>query len=171
MGGSENEGQELTLATEQHRQIPQLGHIERLKHLSLITRPIAIQTNSRVILAHILVREPNARTHRHLRTHNPVPTIEPRAEHVHAPALAVRNAIAPAEQLANDRLDRAAAHEREAMAAVGGDEVVLLCEGVLDADCDGFLAGGEMAEAADFLFFVQAVGGHFHAAGGRRGRC
>jgi hypothetical protein len=27
------------------------------------------------------------------------------------------------------------------------------------------LAGGEMAEAADLLLFVEPVGGHFHAAG------
>lgn len=51
------------------------------------------------------------------------------------------------------------------MTAVGGDEVVLLCDAVLDADGDGFLSCGEMAEASDLLFLVQAVGGHFHSSG------
>ena len=84
---------------------------------------------------------------------------------MHGAAFSVGNALAATEQLADDGLDGSAAHEREAVASVCGDDVVFLGERVLDADGDGFLASGEMAEAADLLLFVKPVGGHFHAAG------
>jgi len=51
------------------------------------------------------------------------------------------------------------------VAAVCSDNVVLLGKGVFDADGDGFLTGGEMAEPADLLLFVKSVGSHFHTAG------
>jgi hypothetical protein len=50
------------------------------------------------------------------------------------------------------------------VAAVGRDDIVRFGDSVLDACGDGFLAGRQVAEAADLLLFVQSVGGHFHAA-------
>ena len=50
------------------------------------------------------------------------------------------------------------------MAAVGGDDVVFFGQSMFNAGGDGFLARGKVAEAADQLFFVEAVGGHFHAS-------
>lgn len=35
---------------------------------------------------------------------------------------------------------------------------------MLDADSDGFLAGREMAEAANLLFFIKSVCGEFEAS-------
>jgi hypothetical protein len=84
---------------------------------------------------------------------------------VHTAALAERNTSSSTQQLSDDRLDGAAAHQGETMTAVRGDEMVGLIHGVLAANGDGLLARREMAEAADFLFFVEAVGGHFHASG------
>lgn len=84
---------------------------------------------------------------------------------MHGSSLAVGDALATAQELADDRLDGRAAHQGVAVAAVGGDDVVGFGDGVFDARGDGFLAGGEMAEAPDLLLFVEAVGGHFHAAG------
>jgi hypothetical protein len=143
-----------TLTPKQNRQIPQLRHIERLKNLSLIARPITIQRNRRILIPIILMRKRQPGTNRDLRTHNPIPTIEALSKHMHGASLSVGNALTTAKQLADDGFHRGAAHEREAVAAVGGDDVVFLGERVLDADGDGFLAGGEMAEAADLLLFV-----------------
>ena len=83
---------------------------------------------------------------------------------MHRASLSVGNALASTEQLADDGFHLSAAHEREAVAAVSRDDVVFLGKRVLDADGDGFLACGEMAEAADLLLLVQSVGGHFHTA-------
>jgi hypothetical protein len=134
--------------------------------LSLIASPITIQRNSRILVPIILVSERQSRANRNLSTDDAIAAVEALGEHVHGAALAVGDAFAAAEQLADDGLDGAAAHEREAVAAVGGDDVVLLCQGVLDADGDSFLTGREVAEAADLLLFVESVGGHFHTAGG-----
>lgn len=155
---------ELTFASEDDRDIPQLSHVVRLEDLSLIRSTITIQSQRAVILAHVHIRKANTSTNRDLRTDDTVTTVKAGREHVHRTALAVRNTLAATEQLADDGTDAAAAHVCEAVAAVGGDEVVCLFDGVFDADCDGFLTGGEMAETSDFLFLVQAVGGHFHSS-------
>ena len=81
---------------------------------------------------------------------------------MHGASLAVSNTFSATEQFANDGFDGSAAHESEAVAAVGGDDVVFFGEGVFDTDGNGFLSGGEMAETADFLLLVESVGGHFH---------
>jgi hypothetical protein len=107
-------------------------------------------------------RQPS--TNRNLRTNNTIASVKALGKHMHGSTFSIGNALAASEEFANDRFHGSAAQEREAVAAVGGDNVVFLGEGVLDADGDGFLAGGEMAETADLLFFVESVGGHFHAA-------
>jgi hypothetical protein len=48
------------------------------------------------------------------------------------------------------------------VATVRGDDLVLPVDGVLDTNCDGFLAGRQVAETSDLLFLVETVGGHFH---------
>jgi hypothetical protein len=85
---------------------------------------------------------------------------------VHGTTLSVGDTLSSAEQLANDGLDRGAAHHGETVAAVGGDDRVLLGDTVLDTDGDGLLTGRQMAETADLLLLVQSVGGHLHAAHG-----
>jgi hypothetical protein len=156
-----------TLTTEKNRQLPQLRHVERLEHLSLVTSTITIQRNRRILGAIILMSKRKTRTNRDLSAHNTVPTVEALGKHVHRASLAVGNTFATTEQLANNGFDGGATHESEAVASVRGDDVVFLGEGVLDSDCDSFLSDGEMAETADLLLFVESVGGHFHAAGFR----
>ena len=70
-------------------------------------------------------------------------------EQVHRAAAAVRAAVGAAEQLGHDGLGRDAAREREAVAAVAGDEQVVRLERVHGADGGGLLAGREVAVAAD----------------------
>ncbi len=159
-----------TLTPEQDRQVPQLRHIERLKNLSLVTGPITIQRNRRILVAIILMCEGQSSTDWNLRTNNTIAAIKALGKHMHGPSLSVGNTLTTTKQLANNRFDGSAAHEREAVAAVGGDDVVFLGERVLDADSDGFLASGEMAETADLLLFVESVGGHFHTSRGLSAR-
>ena len=155
-----------TLATKQNRQVPQLRHVKRLEDLSLIARSVTIQRNRDILIPIVLVREGEPSADGHLRTDDAVATVEALGEHVHGAALAVGDALAAAQELADDLLDAGAAHQGVAVAAVGRDDVVLFGDCVLNARRDGFLARGEMAEAPDLLLLVESVGGHFHAAGG-----
>jgi hypothetical protein len=50
------------------------------------------------------------------------------------------------------------------MAAVSRDQFVLSGNSVLDTNRNSLLACGQMAEASDFLFFVETIGRHFHAS-------
>ena len=111
------------------------------------------------------MREGKTSTDGDLGTDDTVTAVEALGEHVHGTALAVGNALAAAEELADDGRDGGAAHVGEAVAAVGRDEVVILRDRVLDADGDGLLPGRQMAEAPDLLLLVQPVGGHLHLPG------
>ena len=86
---------------------------------------------------------------------------------MHGTTLAVGNTLATAEKLTNDGLDGGTAHHGETVAAVGGDDLVLLGDGVLNTASNSLLTGGQMAETTDLLLLVKTVGGHFHAAAKR----
>ena len=152
----------LTLAAKQDRQVPQLSHIERLEDLALITGSVTVQGNSRILVPIVLMCESETGTDRNLRTNNAISTIKALGKHVHGSSFAVRNTLSSTKKLSNDGFDGSTAHEGKAVAAVGGDDVVFLSEGVLDPNGDGFLTGGEMAETADLLLLVKSVCSHFH---------
>lgn len=155
-----------TLASKDARKVPQLGHVESLKDLTLVGSTVTVQRQGDVLLVLVLLGKGNAGTDGDLGTDNTVTTVEAGGEHMHGTTLAVGNTLSSAEQLTNDGLDRGAAHHGETVAAVGGNDVVLLGDGVLDADGDGLLTGRQVAETADLLLLVQSVGGHLHAAHG-----
>jgi len=167
MGNTEeHEGRDKhTLTTKQNRQVPQLSHIERLKHLSLITSTITIQRHSRILIPIILMRKRKTSTNRNLSTDYTVSTIESLCKHMHGSTLSIRDSVTTTKQLANDGCNGSTTHESKSVAAVCGDDVVFFGEGVFDSDGDCFLAGGEMAEPSNFLLFVESVCGHFHTAG------
>ena len=48
------------------------------------------------------------------------------------------------------------------MTSIGGNDMVFFGDSVLNACCYSFLAGGKMAEASNFLLFVESVCGHLH---------
>lgn len=81
---------------------------------------------------------------------------------MHGTTLAVGDTLTATEKLADDGADSAAAHVGEAVAAVGGDDVVSLLDRVLDTDGNGLLTNGQMAETTNLLLLVQSVGGHLH---------
>ena len=155
-----------TLAAEENGQVPQLGHVEGFEDLALVGCAVAVEGDRGVGLAGVLLREGEAGADGDLGTDDAVAAEEALCEHVHGPALAVGNAFSPSEQLANDGLDGSAAHQGEAVAAVGGDDGVFLGDGVLDARGYGLLACGQMAETSDLLLLVEPVGGHFHTSVG-----
>ncbi len=153
----------LTLATEDDGQIPQFGHVERFEDLALIGGAIAVEGEGRVVFSQILVGERQAGTDGDLCADDAITAEEALGEHVHRSSFAVSNAFSPSEQLANDGLDGASAHESEAVTSVGGDDVVFFGNGVLDAGCYRFLAGGQMAETSDLLLFVESICCHLHS--------
>ena len=155
-----------TLAGEDAGKVPQLGHVESLKDLALVGSTVTVKSQGDVLLVLVGLSESNTGTDGDLGTDNSVTTVETGGEHVHGTTLAVGDTPSSAEQLTNDGLDRGTAHHGETVAAVGGNDVVLLGDSVLDTDGDGLLTGRQVAETANLLLLVQSVGGHLHAAHG-----
>ena len=155
-----------TLATKDDGQVPELGHVVCFKHLALIRSTISVERQGDVVLVLILAGECDTSANGYLSADDTVSTIEAGSEHVHGSTLAVGDTLSPAKQLTNDGLDASSAHQGEAVAAVGGDEMVRTLDGMLDSDGDSLLARGQVAEAADLLLLVEPVGGHLHASAG-----
>lgn len=152
----------LTLASEDDRKVPQFGHVERLKNLALVGGAIAVEGEGRVVFSQVLVCKGQTGADGDLCANDTVAAVEALGEHVHRSSFAVRDAFSPSEKFADDGSDGAASHQSEAVTSVGRDDVVFFGDGVLDACCYCFLAGGQMAETADLLLLVESVCCHFH---------
>ena len=50
------------------------------------------------------------------------------------------------------------------MTPIGGNDIVLFTDGVLNACGNSFLTCGKMAETSNFLFLIESICGHFHAS-------
>ena len=109
MGGGRWIGN-LTFAAEDNGQIPELGHVESFKDLALVACPVTVQAQCGVIFVVVLVCKRNPSPHWDLSAHNTVSSVETFGEHVHRAAFAIGNTFSPAQQLANDALDRSASH-------------------------------------------------------------
>ena len=120
-------------------------YIESLEHLPLITRPISIKRKRTTSLTKILLCECHPSSHRHLSSNNPVPAKESRRKEMHRPAPAPRHAALAPNQLAHDPLERPAAQEGERVAAVGGDDAVILRDRVFEPYRDRFLTKMSLA--------------------------
>jgi hypothetical protein len=66
--------------------------------------------------------------------------------------------VTTAEKLGHDRLGADATRERETVAAIAGDEEVVVLQRVHRADDHGLLTGRHMAVAADVSRLVLALG-------------
>ena len=134
-----------------HRQLPQLRHVEALVDLALVGGAVAEIGQADEVIAAIAVGEGKAGAERHLRADDAVAAVEILllAEHVHGAALALGIAAAAAGQFGHHALGFHAAGQHVAVVAVAGDDLIALLQRHLHADDDGFLADIEMAEAAD----------------------
>jgi len=157
-----------TLTAEQNGEIPQLGHVEGFEDLTLVGGTVTVQDDGGVGLLVVLLGKSQTGTDGNLGADDTVTTVEVLGEHVHRATLAVGDTLATAQQLTDDRLDGTAAHQSETVATVGGNNLVLAGDSMLNTDSDGFLTGRQMAETTDLLLFIQAVGGHLHATDERK---
>src|ERR1700736_3477565 len=80
-------------------------HVECLKHLSLVTCTITIESKCCGVLAKILLCECDTCSYRNLCTDDTIATEERGSEDVHRAALAVRHAGLATKQLSNNTLD------------------------------------------------------------------
>jgi hypothetical protein len=144
----------LTLAAEKGGQLPELGHVESFKDLALVGGTIAVQNNSSLLRAGVLLGESETSADGNLGTDDTVTAIETFSEHVHRATLSVGNTLTATKKLSNDGPDSGAAHVGVAVASVGGDQVIGLLDGVLNTNSDGFLTSGKMAETTNLLLLV-----------------
>ncbi len=108
-----------------HRQLPELGHIEAFVDLALIGGAVAQIGQRDVVIAQIFVGD------------------------VHRAAFALRMASAPAGQLCHHALWIHTASQHVPVVAIAGDDLVTRLDRHLHADDDGLLTDVEVAEAAD----------------------
>jgi hypothetical protein len=157
---------ELTLTTEKGRKVPELGHVESLKDLTLVASTITVEDDGSVLVAVVLVSKGKAGADGDLSTDDTVTAVEALGEHVHGTTLTVGDTLTTAEQLSNDGSDRGATHQSVAVASVGSDDIVLLGDGMLNTNGNSLLSGGQMAETTDLLLLVQTIGRHLHLSAG-----
>lgn len=83
---------------------------------------------------------------------------------MHRATLTERHTVLSAHQLGNDTLDGTTSEDGESVASVRGDDSVLVGDGGLHTDGNGFLADGKVAETPDKLLLVKSVGGLLHSS-------
>ncbi len=143
-----------------HRQLPQLGHVEGLVDLALVGGAVAEIGEGDVAVAAVAVGERQAGAERHLRADDAVAAVEVLllGEHVHRAALALAEAAAAAGQLGHDALGVEAAGQHVAVVAVGGDGLVAGLGVEHQAGHHRLLSDVEVAEAADEPHAVHLTG-------------
>ena len=136
------------------------------KHWPWLDAPLAEIGGADAVVAAIPIREGQAGAERNLGADDAVAAEEALllAEHVHRAALAAAVAAGAAGEFGHDAARLHAAGQHVAVVAVGGDDLVALAEGGLDADDDGFLADVEVAEAADETHAIELAGLFLEAA-------
>ena len=85
-------------------------------------------------------------------------------EEVHRAAPAVSTPMTAPKQLRHDRLGADAARERETVAAIAGDQQVVILQRIQRADDRRLLTGGQMAITADEIGLVLALSLRFERA-------
>jgi hypothetical protein len=125
-----------------------------------VDRAVAELAHDRLLAAAAHQREAEAGRDRELAGDDPPAAVEAAldVEQVHRAAAAVRAAVAAAEQLRHHGLRGYPASEREAVAAITGDEHVVVLHRVHDADRRRLLPRGQVAVAADPRRLVLALG-------------
>lgn len=150
----------VVLASEDAGDLPELGHVVGLEHLALVGGTVTVKGEGDEGLLVVLVGERQTETKRDLGTDNTVTTEESLGVHVHGATFALGDTGAAAHELSKDGLDGSTTSVLETVAAVRGDDGILLVGGLLDANGDSLLADGQVAETVDLLGLVESVGAH-----------
>src|SRR5216684_5548325 len=159
-------GVAIVLADEQHRQAPQRGDIQRLVKRTGARRTIAEKYHADVLSALRLRSPRRPRGEREIAGHD---TGRPQhavrcVDQVHRTAATAAQAIPPAQNFGESRLNITTLGEHMAMPAMTREQHVLALELGADTDCNGFLSGGKVRESRDlaggreplYLAFEQA---------------
>jgi hypothetical protein len=140
-----------------HRQLPQLRHVEAFVDLPLVGRAVAEIGQRDIVVPAILVGEGESGAERHLCADDAMPAEEALldGEHVHRAALALGVAVVASRQLGHDALGIHPAGQHVAVIAIAGDHLVARLECHLHADDNRFLPDVEVTEAADQSHAVE----------------
>ena len=154
-----------------HRQLPELRHVEALIDLTLVGRAVAEIGDGDIFVAAVVIGEGQAGSERNLRADDPVATVEAllHAEHMHGAAFALGISVRASGEFGHHALRIHAGCEHMAVVAIAGDDLVALLERHLHADDYGFLADIEMAKAADQPHAVHLARLLLKAADGQHG--
>ena len=140
-----------------HRQLPQLGHVEGFVDLALVDGAVAAigVTDATVVL--VLVGEGETGAERDLGADDAVAAEEVlfAAEHVHGAALALGIAAPAAGQFRHHPFRIHVAGEHMAVIAIRGNHRVVAAGRRHHADDDRFLADIQVAEAADQAHAIE----------------
>lgn len=123
------------------RKVPKLGHVERLKDLTLVGSSIAINHKSSLFPTAILLRKGKTGIQGDLSTHNTVAALEPGCKHVHGSAFASRDPAFPTEEFSKDG-DEASSTPVvicKSVTTIGGNHFVVQSHGRFHPDANGFL--------------------------------
>src|SRR5439155_2097325 len=125
-----------------HRELPQLRHVEALVDLALVGRAVAEIGEADEIIAAVAVGEGKPRPERDLGADDAMAAVEIllHAEHVHGATLALGIAAAAAGEFGHHAVGFHAAGQHVAVVAVPGYDLVALLQGHLHADHDRLLA-------------------------------
>ena len=119
--------------------VPEFGHVECLKDLTLVACTITIESERSRGPLEIFHGKCDASADRNLGPNNTIATEETRCEDVHRATLSLGHADLAAEKLANDTRNCATTEDCKRMTAVGGDNLVFLGYRRLKANRDRFL--------------------------------
>jgi len=135
----------VVLANKDSREIPKLSHVVGLKDLTLVRGTITIEGKSGCFVIEVLLGKGNTGTQGNLSTNNTVTAKEVGGEHVHGTTLATRDTGLASEKFGQDGGNGTATHVREAVAAVGSDNLVVWSQGGLHTDGNSFLLSHKVA--------------------------
>gem|GEM_PF-4066045 len=153
----------VVLADEDHRQLPGGGQVERLVEGADVGGPVAEEADCDLPGAAVLSGPGRAVGDDQLRADDGVGAEDAAGgvEQVHRAALAVHEAVLPAEKLGHHRRHRGAAGQHVVVPAVGDEHVVVVVHGLRHARRDRLLAGAEVRGPLDQVLHEQVVGALF----------
>ena len=129
----------VVLAHKYTGKVPQLGHIECLKDLALITRAVTVESKRGGRPLEVFLRKRDTGAERDLCANDTIPTKEAWCEDMHGATLPAGHANLTAEKLAENTSDCATTKNSEWMTAICGYDHVVLGNRRLEANRDGFL--------------------------------